>query len=823
MTMPEVFADVLLPLPLNQTFTYSVPSAMRPLVSVGCRVIVPLGTRKLYTAIILRLHGETPSTYQTKPIMSLLDEKPMLRELQLRFWEWLANYYLCAPGEVMKAALPSGLKLESETMVSLTDDFESEFPLKDKETLILQALIPGKVMTILELSRITGITNPLPIVQELVEKGALVVSEGLRETYKIRTKAYVRLTANYQEDPEQLKGFMDESSRAKKQVDVLMIYLQLSDFFRKSTPELVGKKELLERAGATSAVLQALIAKGVLEVFDLAVDRLEESINAVLPISTLSEKQQEALNSIRESFLQKSVCLLHGQTSSGKTEVFIHLIQECIANGRQVLYLVPEIALTTQLSNRLKRVFGSKLGVYHSKFPDAQRVEIWKKMLQEDDYQVILGVRSSIFLPFRDLGLIIVDEEHETSYKQQDPAPRYHARNAALVLASLHGAKTLLGTATPSLETYANCLNGKFGLVELQVRHFDMQMPEIIAVNTKELKRKKIMKSLFSPLLMTKIGDAISNEGQAILFQNRRGYAPMLECKACAWVPKCERCDVSLTYHKYHQKLTCHYCGFERDIPRKCPSCGAEDLALLGYGTEKIEEEVRSLFPEALVSRMDTDTTRSRKSYEQIISDFESRKTNILIGTQMVSKGLDFEHVRVVGILNADQMLNFPDFRAHERSFHLMVQVSGRAGRQGQRGLVVLQTSDPDQPIIQDVIHNNFQGFYRREMALREQFAYPPFTRLIQIRFKHKDVAVVRKAAHYFADSVRPILGSRLLGPDQPSIARINNFHYQQLLLKAEVTASATKVREVLLWAQDALKQEPAYKSVQVLFDVDPF
>jgi primosomal protein N' (replication factor Y) len=432
-------------------------------------------------------------------------------------------------------------------------------------------------------------------------------------------------------------------------------------------------------------------------------------------------------------------------------------------------------------------------------------------------------VRSAIFLPFRDLGLIIVDEEHETSYKQQDPAPRYHARNAALVLASLHGAKTLLGTATPSLETYANCLNGKFGLVELTVRHFDMQLPQIIAVNTKELKRKKIMKSLFSPLLTTQIAEAITGKGQAILFQNRRGYAPLLECKSCAWVPKCERCDVSLTYHKYHQKLTCHYCGFERDIPKTCPSCHAEDLALLGYGTEKIEEEVRSQFPEAHVARMDTDTTRSRKSYEQIISDFEGGKTNILIGTQMVSKGLDFEHVRVVGILNADQMLNFPDFRAHERSFHLMVQVSGRAGRQGRRGLVVLQTSDPDQPIIQDVIHNNFQGFYRREMALREQFSYPPFTRLIQIRFKHKDVAVVRRAAHYFADAVRPLLGNRLLGPDQPSIARINNFHYQQLLLKAEVTASAAKVREVLLWAQDALKQEAAFKSVQVLFDVDPF
>ncbi|HET9570335.1 MAG TPA: primosomal protein N' [Bacteroidales bacterium] len=823
MTTPVVFADVLLPLPLNQTFTYSVPQEMSTFAQVGCRVIVPLGSRKLYTAIIMRLHQEAPTNYQTKPILSLLDEMPVLRDLQLRFWEWLSNYYLCAPGEVMKAALPSGLKLESETTVALNPDFESEHPLKDKETQILQALIPGKDMNILMLSRITGISNPLPLVQELVEKGALTVSEGLRETYKIRTKSFVRLTPTYQSDPEQLKHFMEESHRAKKQVDILMIYLHLSDFFQNATPKLVGKKEMLEASGATVAVLQALINKGVLEVFDLAVDRLEESTDTVVPISTLSAKQQEALDAIQTSFQQKPVCLLHGQTSSGKTEVFIHLIQECIQSGKQVLYLVPEIALTTQLSNRLKRVFGSKLGVYHSKFPDAQRVELWKKMLLEEDYQVILGVRSSIFLPFRDLGLIIIDEEHETSYKQQDPSPRYHARNAALVLASLHGAKTLLGTATPSLETYANCMSGKYGLVELQVRHFDMQMPEIIAVNTKELKRKKIMKSLFSPFLTSKIGDAIGSGGQAILFQNRRGYAPLLECKACAWVPKCERCDVSMTYHKYHQKLTCHYCGFEREVPNQCPSCGSEDLTLLGYGTEKIEEEVRNLFPEALVSRMDTDTTRSRKSYEQIIRDFETKKTNILIGTQMVSKGLDFEQVRVVGILNADQMLNFPDFRAHERSFHLMVQVSGRAGRQGVRGLVVLQTSDPYQPIIQDVIHNNFKGFYKREMALREQFLYPPYTRLIQIRLKHKDALVVRRAARYFAEIVRPVLGHRLLGPDQPSIARINNYHYQQMLLKIEVSISISKIREVLLWAQEVLKKEQDYKSVQVLFDVDPF
>jgi primosomal protein N' (replication factor Y) (superfamily II helicase) len=823
MTASGDFADVLLPLPLNQTFTYSIPEEMQSTVRIGSRVIVPLGNRKLYTAILVRIHSEKPLNFLTKPILTLLDESPVLREKQLLFWEWLSSYYLCAQGDVMKAALPSGLKIESETLVCLADDFEAGNPLKEKETILLDALIPGKEIAVHYLSRITGITNLLPLVQNLVEKGALIVFEGLKESYKVKSKSFVRLTADYSSEPERLEVFMKEDTRAKKQAEILHLYLELSFFFQQETPALVGKKELLERPGASLAAFQALIGKGVLEVLDLAVDRLESVLEEVSPVSVLSDIQQKSLDALKKSFEQKSVCLLHGQTSSGKTELYIHLIQECIQSGRQALYLVPEIALTTQLSNRLKRVFGSKLGVYHSKFPDAERVETWRKMGREDEYQVILGVRSSVFLPFRDIGLIIVDEEHETSYKQQDPSPRYHARNAALVLASLHGAKTLLGTATPSLETYANCLSGKFGLVELAVRHFDMEMPEIQAVNTKELKRKKLMKSLFSPLLKDKIGEVLLNQEQVILFQNRRGYAPVLECKDCAWVPKCERCDVSMTYHKYRNKLTCHYCGFEQELPRKCPACGSENLAFLGYGTEKIEEEVRALFPEARTSRMDTDTTRGRRSYEKLIDDFESRKTDILIGTQMVSKGLDFGHVRLVGILNADQMLNFPDFRAHERSFQLMVQVSGRAGRQGLRGLVVLQTSDPDQPVIQEVISNDYTGFYRREMALRRQFSYPPFTRLIQIRFKHRDAGVVQQAARFFAVAVRPFFESRLLGPDQPSIARINNYHYQQLLLKMETTASASKVREVLLWAQAALGQETSFKGVQVIFDVDPF
>lgn len=822
MSSAPLYVDVLLPLPLTQTYTYAVPEELASGIQVGCRVIVPLGNRKLYTGIVLGLFKDMPVDYVTKPIYSLLDDAPILIGPQLEFWRWIASYYMCSFGEVMKAALPSGLKLESETLVTLSDEFEADSPLKEREEKVLSALIPGKPASLLDVSKSSGIANVLPVVQNLIEKGALLISESLRPSYKPRTKSCVRLAAACLNDKEMLKTVMDEVSRAKKQVEVLMAYLELSSFFRESKPLEVGKKELLDRAGASSAVLQALCRKNVLEIYDKDVDRLVKSVGAQVGLSSLSKRQKDALIAIKESFEEKPVCLLHGLTSSGKTEIYIHLIEECIRSGRQVLYLVPEIALTTQLADRLKRVFGHKLGVYHSKFPDAERVEIWNKLVRNQDYQVILGVRSSIFLPFHSLGLIIVDEEHEGSFKQQDPAPRYHARNAALILASMHGAKTLLGTATPSLETYYNCQNGKFGLVELFARHYDMAMPEIMVVNTKELKRKKIMKTLFSPLLSEMMEKALIAGEQVILFQNRRGYAPIIECKACGWIPKCDRCDVSLTLHKYHKKLTCHYCGYERDLPQICPSCGAPDLSSHGFGTEQIEEAVRAQFPNARIARMDTDTTRSRRSYEQIIHDFESEKTDILIGTQMVTKGLDFDHVRLVGILNADQMLNFPDFRAYERSFQLMAQVSGRAGRKGERGQVIIQTSDPEQAVIGDVISNDFKSFYRREMLMREQFSYPPFTRIIQIRFKHRDISVVRRAAIFYANLIRPVFGQRLLGPDQPPVSRVNNYYLQHLLLKIEVGASVPKVKDFLNSAQASFKQESDFRAVQISFDIDP-
>lgn len=822
MTAQGTLVDVLLPLPLNQTFTYSVPEVFSGRLSMGSRVVVPFGQRKYYTAIVVKLHSDNSGLFKIKPILDVLDEHSIVLEEQLKFWQWISSYYISPMGDVLQAALPSGLKIESETRVLLNEHFEAQQQLPERESRILDLFVPGKEITVAQLGKLTGWGDPLPWVHKLVERGALSIYEGLREKYKVRTCNYVRLCAFYRNSPEKLEAVLPELQRARKQYDLLMKFLNMSAIDGESQFKEVEKKSLLENTAASPAVLQGLIARGILEIYELAVDRTTGPDVHQSPLSVLSDAQQQALSAVKESFKDKSVCLLHGQTSSGKTELYIHLIEECISQGKQALFLVPEIALTTQLSNRLRRVFGSKAGVYHSKFPDAQRVELWHKMLSDSPYDVVLGARSSVFLPYKNLGLVIVDEEHETSYKQQDPSPRYHARNAALVLAGLYGAKTLLGTATPSLETYANCLAGKYGLAELKIRHFDMQMPEIRVVDVKDLKRRKIMKGIFSPALTALVKEAVEAGEQAILFQNRRGYAPVFECSACAWVPKCHRCDVSLTYHKNRNRLTCHYCGFEQELPARCPSCDSDRHAMLGFGTEKIEEDVAALFPDVPLSRMDADTTQTRAAFERLIRDFESHKTSILIGTQMVSKGLDFSKVRVVGILNADQMLNMPDFRAHERAFQMMVQVSGRAGRKGGRGIVLLQTSSPELPVIQDIVTNNYQRFYQRETLLRKAFSYPPYTRLILIRLRYRDDQVVRKAAYYLAALLKPVFGERLLGPDQPSVARINNFHYQQLLLKVETGLSAGRIREALLWGQEQLSAHEKFKTVQIQFDVDP-
>ena len=735
----EKFVDVILPLPLHSSFTYLLPKDMAGEVQIGCRVVVPFGRKKYYTAIVRNIHYSAPTEYEVKEVSALLDAHPILLSEQFRFWEWLSDYYLCTQGDVYKAALPSGLKLESETMVEYNPDFESDVQLPERERKILDLLSAEPEQCVTKLEKESGIKNILSVIKALLDKEAIFVKEELKRTYKPKTETRVRLTEAASNE-RRLHFFFDElQRRAPKQLDLLMKYIELSGCLGK-TPKEVTKKELLQRASATPAVFNGLVERGVFEVYQQEVGRLNTTLTkATFPLNPLNEHQQRAHDDIAESFQTKNVCLLHGVTSSGKTEIYIHLIEETIRQGKQVLYLLPEIALTTQITERLQRVFGARLGIYHSKFPDAERVEIWQKQLSDGGYDIILGVRSSVFLPFRNLGLIIVDEEHENTYKQQDPAPRYHARNAAIVLAALYGAKTLLGTATPSIETWYNAMSGKYGLVELKERYKEIQLPEIISVDIKELQRKKRMNGPFSPLLLQYIREALEQKEQIILFQNRRGFAPMIECHTCGWVPKCKNCDVSLTYHKGLNQLTCHYCGYTYQLPRICPACEGADLRNRGFGTEKIEGDIKLLFPEATVVRMDLDTTRTRAAYERIIADFEQGKTDILIGTQMVSKGLDFDHVSVVGILNADTMLNYPDFRAYERAFQLMAQVAGRAGRKNKRGRVVLQTKSIDHLIIPQVIANDYEGMVDGQLAERQMFHYPPYYRLVYVYLKNRN------------------------------------------------------------------------------------
>lgn len=816
------YIDVIVPLPLGGTFTYSVPDEWADAVRIGMRVVVPFGKKKMYTAIVSILHTHKPELlYEVKDVICLLDNQPVLRYPQLKFWEWIGAYYQAYPGDVYQAAVPAGLKLESETRVCINPDFEAEHILSEKEQRILDALSDGKPVNVAELNKVTEIRDVLPTLKILLEKGAVEVSEELTEKFRAKTDTFVRLSEDARRE-ENLRRTFDELGRAKKQLDVLMMYLDLSKCLIPAKQREVTRKELLEKSGASPAVLAALVERGVLETYLKEIGRLDISDLPTNAVYTLNEFQQTALSSIEKQFKEKPVVLLHGVTSSGKTEIYIHLIQKILDEGKQVLYLVPEIALTTQLTSRLKRVFGKRLGVYHSKFSDAERVEIWNNVLNDKSYEVIIGVRSSIFLPFRQLGLVIVDEEHESSYKQYDPAPRYHARNAAIVLASMHGAKTLLGTATPSIESYFNAETGKYGLVELHQRHEEMQLPEIVVVDTKEAYHKKRMEGHFSDVLLEKIAKALGNNEQIILFQNRRGYAPYIECKGCAYVPKCKNCDVSLTVHKVFNTLTCHYCGYTEPIPTICPVCKTPNLITKGFGTEKIEDEIRQIFPDARVSRMDLDTTRSKKSYEKLITDFENHKVDILIGTQMVTKGLDFEHVSLVGILNADNMLNFPDFRAHERAYQLMAQVSGRAGRKNKRGLVVLQTSQPEHTVIGQVIRNDYAAMYKLQTEERKQFKYPPYFRMIQVTLRHKDVHVLQQAAFTLTGQLRAIFGSRVLGPIDPIVSRIQNLFIKQIILKIENEASPAKAKEMLQHASDELLTQSRFKAVRIGLDVDP-
>lgn len=816
------FVDVIVPLPIANLYTYSLPSSLENTVKEGCRVVVPFGAKKYYTAIVVKIHYSAPEEYETKDVSEVLDESPALLPRQLPFWKWVADYYLCTLGDVYKAAMPSGMKLESETLVEYNPDFTATEPLPEKEQRILDILSVDTEQCITQLERAGNIKNILPAIKSLLEKDAIHIKEELKRSYKPKTEARVRLTEDMRTE-DAVRKLFDSLARAPKQLAVLMKYLELSGWMQEGKlPLEVTKKNLVEASGATPSVLSGLIDKNIFEVYYHEIGRLSAAKTETVPLNPLNEAQQTAFNSIMSSFFKKDVCLLHGVTASGKTEIYIHLIEEVMKVGKQVLYLLPEIALTTQITERLKRVFGNRLGIYHSKFPDAERVEIWQKQLSENDYDVILGVRSSVFLPFRRLGLVIVDEEHENTYKQQDPAPRYHARSAAIMLASMYGAKTLLGTATPSIETYYNATHGKYALVELKDRYMHIQLPEIEIIDIKELARKKRMSGHFSPFLLQKMREALENREQIILFQNRRGFAPMIECRTCGWVPKCKNCDVSLTYHKGLNQLTCHYCGYTYNVPKSCPACGGVELINRGFGTEKIEDDIKQIFPQAVVARMDLDTTRTRSAYEKIISDFQNGRTDILIGTQMISKGLDFDRVSVVGILNADSMLNYPDFRSYERAFQLMAQVAGRAGRKHKRGLVVLQTKSPDLPVIHEVVTNDYIKMYDEQTAERSMFKYPPFYRLIYVFLKHRKEDVLDEAAVCMASYLRSGLGDRVLGPDRPPVGRIQTLYIKKIVIKIEQQLSMSKVREYLHQVQRAIIEDERFKSLMVYYDVDP-
>ena len=816
------YVDVIVPLPIASQYTYSLPTDLEDSVREGCRVVVSFGRKKFYTAIVTKVHYAAPEGYETKDIEEVLDASPVILPRQLQFWEWISSYYLCTLGDVYKAAMPSGMKLESETMVEYNEEFEATEPLGEREQRVLDLLSADHEQCVTQLEKASGMKHLLPVIKSLLDKEAIFVKEELKRNYKPRTEARVRL-ADKDMNEEKLRTLFDGLTRAKKQLALLMMYVELSGWMENGAfLKEVSKKRLLEKSDASLNVFNGLVEKGIFDVYYQEIGRLDKTTLATKEINALNEPQLRAFNGIMNSFTQKSVCLLHGVTSSGKTEIYIHLIQQALKAGKQVLYLLPEIALTAQITERLKRVFGSRMGVYHSKFPDAERVEIWQKQLSDAPYDIILGVRSSVFLPFQRLGLVIVDEEHENTYKQQDPAPRYHARSSAIMLAQMYGAKVLLGTATPSVESYFNAVEGKYALVELKERFKDIRLPHIEVVDIKELAHQKRMKGPFSPRLVEEIKAALERKEQVILFQNRRGFAPMIECHTCGWVPKCKNCDVSLTYHKGLNQLTCHYCGYTYQVPRSCPACEGVELNHRGFGTERIEDDIKLIFPEARVARMDLDTTRTRAAYERIINDFEEGKTDILIGTQMVSKGLDFDHVSVVGILNADTMLNYPDFRSYERAFQLMAQVAGRAGRKNKQGLVILQTKSPELPVIHQVVENDFEQMYYDQLAERQLFRYPPYHRLIYVYLKHRKEATLDLAADIMATQLRAALGDRVLGPDKPPVARIQTLFIKKIMIKVEQEASMKKVRDYLKSVQHYMLEDERFRSLNVYYDVDP-
>jgi primosomal protein N' (replication factor Y) len=820
-----LFVDVILPLALPQLYTYSVPSEFFQQVAPGKRVVVQFGKQKMYSALIRNIHSNKPEAYEAKPIASVLDKFPLVNEQQFQLWDWISDYYMCTLGEIMNAALPSAFKLESETRVLFHPAYEKDFTnLEEKEFLVAEALELNKELTLNEISKITGRRNVIPLVKTMIDKGILMLREEIEKNFKPKKNVFIKLSD--QADDAFLQGVFDQLERkASKQLHLLMNFMKLQS---EKPGETIHKDKLLKIAESTNTVLTQLVKKKVLEVFEEEdFFNLEKNV-AMKDKSDLNTDQQAAFHSIKEQFKDQQAVLLHGVTSSGKTEIYIHLIDEQIKHGKQVLYLLPEIALTTQIINRLRKHYGGKLLIYHSRFNERDRAEVWNKMIlfqqypDEKNYQVIIGARSAIFLPFSKLGLVIVDEEHDGSYKQVDPAPRYHARDTAIVLSKIQNAKTVLGSATPSIESYFNALSGKYGLVSLHKRYADLQMPLIEVVNLKEAKKKNLLKTFFSETLLRESQNALINHEQVILFQNRRGFAPMIECQNCHWIPHCINCDVSLTFHKKGNVLRCHYCGYTISPPSKCAACGDHDLRMRGYGTERIEDEISVFFPDKKIARLDLDSTRSKNAYQQVIAGFENRETDILVGTQMITKGLDFDHVSLVGIINADSLMNFPHFRAHERSFQLMAQVSGRAGRKFKRGKVIIQSYHPENPIILFVVENDYKGFYEYELNERNKFKYPPYYRLTEIRVKHRDEKKLEETSLAFAKELKAVFGKRLLGPVTPAVSKVKNYFLRTMMLKIERDLSVVKIKKMLGTAMDHFKAEPENRSLIIQVDVDP-
>lgn len=826
MERKTLFVDVMLPLPVKGLFTYRVPFELNEFVGPGKRVAVQFGRRKLFTALIMKVHEKVPQSYMPKYILSVLDEKAIVNELQFLFWDWISSYYMCFAGEVMNAALPSAFKLASESKLRLHPGFTAgAAELNEKEALIARALIHKEAISVKEASDLTDQMKILPLINTLIGKQVIILEEELRDHYKARTETFIRLAPAFSSEEALREVFEKLEKRAFKQLEILIAYIQLGTQ-AEPYPES-SKTSILKKANASHTQLKQLIRKGIFIAEEKTISRLHgagSSKNADEII--FNGQQQDALDEIRKGFEDKDVVLLHGVTSSGKTEIYIRLMDEVIRNGKQVLYLLPEIALTTQIISRLQKFFGEQVGVYHSKYNEGERVEIWNKVNTDDpadSYNIILGARSAVFLPFSRLGLVIVDESHDQSYKQFDPAPRYHARDAGIYLSSLHKAKTLLGTATPSFESYFNAGTGKYKLVELNQRYRDLLMPEIILADIRKDKRKKGSESNFTKVLLDHMEEALKNKEQVILFQNRRGFSPRLECEICSWIPMCIRCDISLTYHKKADHLRCHYCGYSTRVPPECGHCGSTRVLMRGFGTEKIEEELRLIFPEANIRRMDLDTTRSKHGHQKIINAFEKREVDILVGTQMVTKGLDFDHVSIVGIMNADNMINFPDFRSYERSYQLMSQVAGRAGRKNKQGKVIIQTYKPDHEVIKDVVNSNYIALYKRQMAERSRFQYPPYFRLVQLRLLCRDYKLLNEAARVLATQLHTSFPKKVLGPEYPLVARIKNQYIKQILIKTSRKESVQAVKEKLQAQLDDFSGLKDYKKVRIRIDVDPY